>query len=164
MGVCAVLAGGCASANSAVQTASSAQENRNNPFVGRWHWNRAQSAMPPDDPMPGDVTVEISRADSAHLKWSLTGRSSPGGPNVETPNVQAFDAPANGDFYPVSDDITAAFRVTGSTLRATFQGPSGLMDAQTCTLAANQKEMICQGALSDREGPETDYVDVYARM
>src|SRR5260221_596246 len=102
--------------------ASSAWADSSSPFVGRWHWNPAQSTLPPGQPAPSDVTAEISRADSAHLQWSLTVRDAQSQPNVET-----FDAPANGEFYSVSGDTTAAFRLSGSTLQGTFKGPSGRM-------------------------------------
>ena len=146
MGVCVALAAGSAWADSS-------------PFVGRWHWNRAQSTTPPGEPVPNDVTAEISRADGTHLNWSLTVVASQGQPNVET-----FDAPADGEFYPIGSDTTAAFRLTGSTLKAPFKGPTGQTDALTCTLAADQKKMNCSGVLSDRAGHTANYVDVYDRM
>lgn len=145
-GLCVALAAGSAWADSS-------------PFVGRWHWNRAQSTMPPSEPVPSDVTAEISRADGTHLTWSLTVVASQGQPDVET-----FDAPADGEFYPISSDTTAAFRLTGSTLQATFKGPTGQTDALTCTLAADQKKLTCSGVLSDRAGHTANYVDVYDRM
>jgi hypothetical protein len=135
-----------------------------NPFVGRWHWNRAQSTMPPGEPVPTDITAEISRADSAHLQWSLTVLAPQGEPDAGQPNVETFDAPANGEFYPVSSDTTAAFRLAGSTLEATFKGPTGETDTLTCTLAADQKKMTCRGVLSDGKDHTTSYVDVYDRM
>src|SRR5208282_2515014 len=110
--------------------------------------------LPPGEPVPNDVTVEISRADSTHLKWSLTALASQGQPNVET-----FDTPANGEFYPISSDTTAAFRLTGSTLQARFKGPTGQTDDLACTLAADQKKMTCTGVLSDGKGHATNYVD-----
>ena len=146
MGLCIAVA-----ANSAWADSS--------PFVGRWHWDQAQSTMPPGEPVPNDVTVEISRADSSHLKWALTVLASQGRPNVET-----FDAPANGEFYPVSSDTTAAFRLTGTTLQGTFKGPSGQMDNLTCTVASDQKTMTCKGVLSDGQGHTTNYADVYDRI
>jgi hypothetical protein len=109
--------------------------------------------------VPSDVTAEISRADSTHLKWSLTVLASQGQPNVET-----FDAPANGEFYPVSGDTNAAFRLTARTLQATFKGPTGQTDALACSLAADQKKMTCKGVLSGGDGRTTTYVDVYDRM
>ena len=142
-----------------VVLAASSAWAEDSPFVGRWHWNRAQSTMPPGEPVPNDVTAEISRADSTHLKWSLTVLDSQSQSNVET-----FDAPANGEFYPVSSDTTAAFRLTGSTLQATFKGPSGQTDDLTCTVAGDQKKMTCRGVLSDEKGRTANYADVYDRM
>jgi hypothetical protein len=145
-GLCVVLAASSAWADSS-------------PFVGRWHWNRAQSTLPPGEPVPNDITAEISRADSSHLKWSLTILPSQGQPIVD-----AFDAPANGEFYPISSDTTAAFHLTGTTLQGTFKGPTGQTDDLACTLAADQKKMTCSGVLSDGKGHTTNYVDVYDRM
>jgi hypothetical protein len=139
--------------------ASSAWADSNNPFVGRWHWNAAQSTMPPGEPMPSDVTAEISGADSTHLTWSLVVLDSERQSNVET-----FDAPANGEFYPISSDTSAAFRLAGNTLQADFKGPTGETDSLTCTLAANQKKMTCTGVLTDAQGHTANYVDVYDRM
>jgi hypothetical protein len=129
------------------------------PFVGRWHWNQAQSTTPPGEPAPTDVTAEIARADAAHVKWSLTVVAAPGAPTVET-----FDAPANGEFYPVSSDTTAAFRLSGNTLQANFKGLTGETDALTCNLASDGKKMTCSGVLNDAQGHTTNYVDVYDRM
>src|SRR5690348_10457420 len=58
LGLCAALA-------------ASPARSDGRPFVGRWHWNRAQSTLPPGGPVPNDLTSEISRADS-HVKWSVT--------------------------------------------------------------------------------------------
>ncbi|HEX9462826.1 MAG TPA: hypothetical protein VGB82_09520 [Alphaproteobacteria bacterium] len=130
-----------------------------NPFVGRWHWNRAQSTLAAGEPIPDDMTAEISDADGLHLKWSLAVLPPPASPAIES-----FNAPANGDFYPVSSDTTAAFRLTRSSLRATFKSPNGETDAMTCTVAADQKTMRCRGVLSDEAGNSASYVDVYDRM
>jgi hypothetical protein len=145
IGLCVVLSAGPAWADS-------------NPFVGTWHWNRAQSTVPAGEPVPNDVTAEISRADGTDLKWSLTVLAPPAPPDVET-----FDAPANGEFHPVGSDTTAAFRLTGGALQATFKGPTGQSDAMTCTVAADQKTMRCSGVLSDGQGHTANYIDVYNR-
>jgi hypothetical protein len=128
-------------------------------LIGRWHWNRAQSTMPTGEPVPNDLTVEISRVDSTHVKWSLTVLAEQGRKNVE-----AFDTPANGEFYPVSSDTTAAFRLGESSLAATFKGPAGETDTLTCAVAADRKKMTCRGVLIDGEGRATNYIDVYDRM
>ena len=129
------------------------------PFVGRWHLNRAQSTLPPGEPVPNDVIAEISRVDSTHVQWSLTVLAAQGQTSVET-----FDAVPNGEFYPINSDTTAAFSLIGNTLQATFKGPTGQTDTLTCTLAADQKKMTCKGVLSGGDGRTTTYVDVYDRM
>ena len=128
-------------------------------FVGRWHWNRAQSTLPPGEPVPSDVIAEIVRADSMHVTWSLTVIAAQGQNSVET-----FDAVPNGEFYPINSDTTAAFSLIGNTLQATFKGSTGQTDSLTCTLAADQKKMTCKGVLSSGDGRTTNYVDVYDRM
>jgi hypothetical protein len=45
-GLCAALAASSAWADSSA-------------FVGRWHWNPAQSTMPPGEPAPNDLTAEF---------------------------------------------------------------------------------------------------------
>ena len=109
--------------------------------------------------MPNDVIAEISRVDSTHVQWSLTVLASQGQTSAET-----FDTVANGEFYPINSDTTAAFRLVGNALQATFGGPTGQTDTRTCTLAANQKKMTCKGVLSSGDGRTTNYVDVYDRM
>ena len=131
----------------------------NSSFAGRWHLNRAQSTLPPGEPVPNDVIAEISRVDSTHVQWSLTVLAAQGQTSVET-----FDAVPNGEFYPINSDTTAAFSLIGNTLQATFKGPTGQTDTLTCTLAADQKKMTCKGVLSSGDGRTTNYVDVYDRM
>ena len=146
VGICVMLAAGSALADSSS-------------LVGRWHWNRAQSTMPPGEPVPTDLTVDITRVDSTHVKWTLTVLAEQGRKNVE-----AFDTPANGEFYPVSSDTTAAFHLGESSLQATFKGPSGETDSLTCTVATDRKQMTCKGTLVDGQGRTTSYADVYDRM
>ena len=83
VGVCVMLAAGSALADSSS-------------LVGRWHWNRAQSTMPPGEPVPADLMVDITRVDSTHVKWTLTVLAEQGRRNVE-----AFDTPANGESHEV---------------------------------------------------------------
>ena len=146
VGICIALATGSAWAGSSS-------------LLGRWHWNRTQSTMPSGEPVPNDLTVEISRVDNTHVKWSLNVLAAQGRKNVE-----AFDTPANGEFYPVSSDTTAAFRLRESALQATFKGAAGETDTLTCTVAADRKKMTCEGVLVDGNGQATNYVDVYDRM
>ncbi len=145
MGLCALLATSSAWAESS-------------PFVGRWQLNRAQSTLPPGEPVPKDLICDIARAESSHVQWSVTILTPAGRPQVET-----FDTAANGESYPISSDTTASFRLTGDTLQATFTGPTGQSDAQTCTLSADQTQMTCRGVLTEGNGQPVHYVDVYDR-
>jgi len=146
MGICAALAAGAACAE-------------DSPFVGRWHWNQAQSTLPPGEPAPKDVVNEISRADGQSVSWSVT---------IVAPDNQrhvvAFEAEPGGDARRVSNDTTAAARMADETLQATFNGPAGQTDTQTCTVSTNRKQMTCKGVLSDGQGHSVSYVDVYDRM
>jgi hypothetical protein len=129
------------------------------PFVGRWHWNKAQSTLPPGEPWPNDLTSEISKADRDHVTWSVTIVAPDGEPHRVT-----FDAPANGESHRLSSDTTASVRLIGDTFQATFQGPTGQSDAQTCTVSADRQQMTCRGILTDRDGHRGSYVDVYDKM
>jgi len=146
IGLCALLATSSAWAESS-------------PFVGRWQLNRVQSTLPPGEPVPKDLICEVSRADNSHVKWSVTVLTAAGRQHVET-----FDTVANGEFYPLSSETTASFRLTGDTLQATFKGPTGQSDTQTCTISADHKQMTCRGVLTEGDGRTVNYVDVYDRM
>lgn len=150
----ALIIGFCAGAATNVAWAESSQ------FVGRWHWDRSHSTLPPEEPAPDDVTIDISRADRSHLSWSLIVLSSPDdGPHTET-----FDASADGEFRPINRDTTASVRLNGGMLQMTFKGPKGQLDAMTCTLSTNSKTMTCSGATSGSARPTIRYVDVYDKM
>ncbi len=145
-GVCMVLAVGAARADG-------------NAFVGRWHLNQAQSKAPPGDVLPPDMMAEFSRVDAKHVKWSITVTDAQGRPSVE-----AFDTPANGEFYPISSDTTAAITLNSNTLQVIFKGPVGETDTLTCTLSAGARKMTCNGTLSRPHETPQSYVDVYDRM
>ncbi|TMQ16809.1 MAG: hypothetical protein E6K82_22850 [Candidatus Rokuibacteriota bacterium] len=138
--------------------AASAGYAQDSPFVGRWHWNRAQSKLPPGEPAPKDVVSEVSRADGTSVAWSVT---------IVTPDderhVVTFEADPAGDAQHGSD-TTASARMADETLQATFNGPAGRSDTQTCMVSANRKQMTCKGVLSDGQGHSVSYVDVYDRM
>src|SRR5260370_10623032 len=134
IGLCLVLAAGSALADS-------------NSFVGRWHWNRTQSSPPPGEPVPTDVIAEISRADSTHMRWSLTVRAAQGQTSVET-----FDAVANGEVYPINSDTTAAFSLNGRLLRATFKRPSGQTKTMTATLSPDHTDMPAKRGFNAADG------------
>jgi hypothetical protein len=146
MGLCAAMA-------------ASAAYAEDSPFVGRWHWNRAQSTLPPGEPAPKDVESDISRAEGASVSWSVT---------IVTPDdkrhVVTFKAEPSGDAQRISSDTTASARVGDETLQATFNGPAGRSDTQTCSVSADRKQMTCQGVLRDGQGHSVTYVDVYDRM
>ena len=148
MGLCAALA------------ASSARAD-GSPFVGRWHWNRTQSKLPPGGPVPNDLTSEISSVDS-HVKWSVTILSTDG--TTEARHVETIEAAADGEFHPISSDTAASCRVADDGLQTTFKGPAGQSDTQTCTLSSDRKQMTCSGMLTGRDGETVKYVDVYDRM
>ena len=127
-------------------------------FVGRWHWNRAQSTLPPGAPVPKDLICDIARVDNSHVKWSITILTTEGQPQVET-----FDTVANGEFYPIGRDTSASLRLTDDTLQVTFNGPAGQSDAQACTFSADHTQMTCRGVLTAGDGQTMPYVDVYDR-
>jgi hypothetical protein len=129
-----------------------------NPFLGRWHWNRTQSTLPPNEPAPSDLTAEISRGNGQHLSWSITVVTSDGESHTEK-----FDAVPDGAFQPVSSDTTAAFHLTNDMLQATFKGPSGQSDSLSCGVSPDQQRMTCKGTVNDGAGQTSDYVDVYDR-
>ena len=128
-------------------------------FVGRGRLNLVQSVLPPGESVPKDLICDIARADNSHVKWSVTVLTAEGRPQVET-----FDTVANGEFYPISSGTTASFRLTGDALQATFKGPTGQSDAQTCTLSADHQQMTCRGVLTEEDGRTVSYVDVYDRL
>src|SRR5262245_58374393 len=145
MGLCTLLA------TSAAWAASS-------PFEGRWQWNRGQSTPPPGAPVSEDLLCDIARTESSHVQWSITILTT-----GDQPYVEPFDVTANGEFSPISSETTASVSLTDDTLRATFKGPAGASDAQTCTLSADQKQMTCRGVLTVGDGQTVNYVDVYDR-
>jgi hypothetical protein len=138
--------------------ATNSARAESSPFMGRWQLNRAQSTLPPGEPVPQDLICDIARAESNHVQWSVTIRTPEGQPYVET-----FAAPATGDFAPISSETTASVRLTDDTLQATFKGPAGQSDAQTCTLSADHRQMTCRGVLTAGDGQTVNYVDVYDR-
>jgi len=145
MALCATLAAGVARAE-------------DSPLVGRWHWNRAQSTLPPGEPAPKDVVSEISRAHGQSVSWTVT---------IVTPDderhVVTFQAdPAGAAQHGI--DTTASARMADETLQATFNGPAGQSDTQTCTVSADRKQMTCNGVVTDGQGQSATYVDVYDRM
>ena len=142
-----------------VALAATAAWAESSPFVGRWHWNGAQSTLPPGEPAPKDLVSDISRADANSVTWSVT---------IITPDDQShvvtLEAGADGESQRISPDTTATARLAGDTLQATFTGPTGRSDAQTCTVSADRQKMTCKGVVTDGAGHKASYVDVYDRM
>lgn len=129
-----------------------------NPFIGRWHFNRAASKLPAGEVAPTDMMLEFHRVDSAHIRWSVTITNAQGRPSVES-----FDTPANGEAYPINGDTVAAFRLSETSLEGTFKGPAGETDALDCALSPDQHRMTCNGTLTGIDGKTQTYVDVYDR-
>ena len=138
--------------------AASAAYAEDSPFVGRWHWNPAHSMLPPGEPAPKDVVSEISRADGQSMSWTVT---------IVTPDDQqhvvSFQAEPCGS-APHGRDTSASARMADETLQATFSGPAGQSDTQSCSVSADRKQMTCKGVVTDGKGQALSYVDVYDRM
>lgn len=128
-----------------------------NPFVGRWHWNQAQSTLPPGATVPKDVVSEISQADGGSVSWSVT---------VTMPDDQrhVMTFKAGAEPARVGSDTIASAVLSAETLQTTFSGDGGQSDTLTCTVSANHDQMTCKGVLNDGKGHSVSYVDVYDRM
>ena len=129
---------------------------QDSPLIGRWHWNQAQSTLPPGATAPKDVVSDISQADGA-VSWSVT---------IVTPDdqTQVMRFKAGAEPERVGRDTTAMARLSGDTLQAMFSGDAGQSDTLTCTVSANHEKMTCKGVLSDGKGHSVSYVDVYDKM
>jgi len=128
------------------------------PFIGHWHWSKARSVLPPGEPAPEDMVADIMRMDNAHVRWSVTVTDAHGKKDVES-----FDAPANGEFYPISNGATASFRLSGANLEAVFKGPGDETDTLSCAVSGDRNQMTCNGNLSEAGGKTAAYTDVYER-
>jgi hypothetical protein len=129
-------------------------------FIGKWHWNRAQSTLAPNEPAPQDVNASIQSADAGHIKWTAEVVDHKGQKHAET-----FDGKPDGKFYPVAGagaKVTASFTWINDTLQSVFKEPDGGSDTQTCALSADTKKMTCTGTWSDGKSNER-YVDIYDR-
>ncbi len=135
-----------------------AAQAESNPFIGRWHFNRAASKLPAGEVAPPDMMLEFHRVDSAHIRWSVTITNAQGRPSVES-----FDTPANGEAYPINGDTVATFRLSTTSLEGMFKGPAGETDALNCALSPDQLRMTCNGTLTGTDGKSQTYVDVYDR-
>jgi hypothetical protein len=63
-------------------------------------------------------------------------------------HVVTFAAEADGSAKPISSDTSASARMSDEGLQATFSGPAGRSDTQTCSVSANRKQMTCRGVLT----------------
>ena len=135
-----------------------ANAQTSSPFVGKWHLNTTMSKAPPGETAPTDLMADISRADALHVRWAVTSVDAKGQKDTE-----AFDAPANGEFYPVSADTTAAFTLTATSLQGTFKDSTGQTDTLTCSLSGDTRRMTCNGQMSQPDGSMARYVDVFDR-
>jgi hypothetical protein len=104
------------------------------------------------------MTVDITRVDALHVRWTTTTSDGSGQATAE-----AFDEPANGEFYPVSEDTMVALRLAGDALQATFRSASGETDALSCTVSPDGRRLTCNGSIGDPNGKPTPYVDVFDR-
>jgi hypothetical protein len=129
-----------------------------NLFVGRWHWNRALSTLPPGEPVPADLITDIARADTTHVRWSVTVTNAQG-----LPAMRSFDIPGNGEFYPIGGNTAAAVGLVDGALEATFNGPDNESDHLSCRLSMQGKRMTCSGQVSSGGSQPDPYVDVYDR-
>ena len=127
------------------------------PFVGRWHWNPAQSTLPPGATTPKDVVTEIVQADAGAVSWSVT---------IVMPDDQRHVMTFKAGPSPerLGGDTTVTVRLSDDTLQTTFNGDGGQSDTLTCTVSANHNQMTCKGVLSDSRNHSVSYVDVYDRM
>jgi hypothetical protein len=130
----------------------------NSPFVGRWHLNKAQSKLPPGEPVAADIIADFARIETTHVKWTVTVTNGQGQPATDS-----FDVPANGEYYPISSQTMAAFNLTDATLKATFKEKTGISDVLICELSPNKAKMTCRGMLTGNNGKTNSYIDVYDR-
>lgn len=128
------------------------------PFVGQWRMNMAMSKAPPGETPPKSVVTDIERVDPLHVRWTMTVVDAQGQTDKTT-----FDLPANGEFYPISDDTTAAIRLNGNSLQANFRSADGQTDQLNCTVSTDGRAMTCNGQMSQQNGGMASYVDVFDR-
>jgi hypothetical protein len=128
------------------------------PFLGVWHWNKADSKTPPGEPPPAAMDLVFERADALHVRWTVTLTDATGRKTADT-----YDVPANGEFYPIDADTSAVFTLGSDSLKAVFRGPGGETDTMTCRLANAGARLVCTGEIASPDGNKADYVDVYDR-
>lgn len=131
------------------------------PFVGEWHWNKAESTSAAGEAPPREMVLNITSADPAHVVWSLTVVDEKG-----ERHQQSFSGAGDGKPVPVpgsTDGSTTAFTVTTTKLESASASADGSTDRSSCSLSADRKKMTCRGTESDGKGHSGTYVDVYDR-
>lgn len=128
------------------------------PFVGLWHWNRTESKTPTGEPPPAAMDLSFERADTLHVRWTVTITDATGRKTTDT-----YDVPGNGEFYPIDADTSASFTLGTDSLKAVFRGPAGETDTMTCHLANAGRRLICNGEIVSADGKTETYTDVYDR-
>jgi len=131
-------------------------------FVGQWHWNRTESSVAPDEPLPRDVVLKISSAEAARVQWTLTTVDSRGEQHVESYTGAGDGKPAAIAGGPAG--TTGAFTLIGDALEGTYTNQDGSSDRSSCTVSADREKMTCRGTESDGKGHSMNYVDVYDRQ
>jgi hypothetical protein len=119
----------------------------------------------------GEIAERRSPEDLTTLPYAIAPRRQDAVPalaEIITPQgrryVETFDVAPDDRFYPISSDTTAAVRLTGDALQATFKGPTDQSDAVRCILSADQQVMTCSGVLNEGNGRTANYVAVYDRI
>jgi hypothetical protein len=131
-------------------------------FIGRWHWDKAQSSSVPGEPAPRDIQLNITALSLGALAWTLNEVDPQGGKHSES-----FNGKPDGTAFPVvgaGDQTTAAFTLAGNTLKAMFKSQDGATDSWSCAETPDGGKMKCQGTESDGKGHTAGYTDVYDRM
>lgn len=131
------------------------------PFVGEWHWNKAESTSAAGEPVPREMVLNVTSADPARVVWTLTVIDAQG-----ERHVQSFNGAGDGKPVPIpgsTDGSTTAFTVTATKLDSVSASADGSSDRSSCSLSVDRKKMSCHGTESDGKGHSVTYVDVYDR-
>jgi hypothetical protein len=131
------------------------------PWVGRWHWNEAESSKTPGEAPPREIVLVIQSASPAHVQWTLTITDPSGGQHQ-----QAFNGSGDGKPAPVAGapaGTTGTLTVTATRFDGVYANPDGSSDRSSCTLSADARKMTCRGTDSDGKGHSMPYTDVYDR-
>lgn len=131
-------------------------------WVGRWHWNAAQSTAVPGEVPPRDITLVIESASPAQVRWSLTIVDPAG-----VRHQQSFSGSGDGKPAPVAGappGTTGSLTVTATRFDSVYSDPDGSTDRSSCTLSPDGRRLTCRGADSDGKGHSVPYTNVYDRQ